>query len=455
MQTPNYGEMFRKYIYPLYETTLRGRSTFKYYKEYEKNQWLSPDEIKHIQWVKLKKLLEHSYKNVEYYKQQWRNIGATPKDIKTLDDYRRLPILDKQMIRQHYDELIAKNHHHSTRTKKTGGSTGVPLRFEFDDESDQRRNAVMWRGYRWAGNKMGNKSLYIWGAPIDEEDKQKKFKDACYNYITRKKILNSFALSENTINEYVEQINRYKPINLVGYVAPLIIIGKYIQKESLTVANLSSIITGAEILHEFQRELLEDVFNCPVYNTYGCREFMLIASECGQSKGLHINTDHLLVETIDDNGNEINNKPGKVIITDLHNYGMPFIRYINGDIAVLDERICDCGRGLPIMSSIQGRELDIIRTPDGRIVPGEYFPHLIKEISSIKEFQVVQYKLNKIKIYLVLQTGGLAVSDERYLRNKISNTLGDKVYISFEYLDKIPRTNTGKLRVTMSCLSDC
>ena len=408
-----YEDVFRNILYPLYETTIRRRKTFEYYKEYERNQWRTLGEINEIQFRKLKKLLDHCNKNVPFYIKKWKKIGFSPNDIKSLDDYLEVPILNKETINHHYDELIAKNYVNKTRSKTTGGSTGRPLRFEFDYESDQRRNAVMWRGYKWAGAVMGRKSLYLWGTSIVDEGIGKILKEKCHNFFLRRKILNCFVLSIWNIQEYINKINRYRPVNLIGYVSPLMVVGKFIKDESVEVVKIRSVLTGAETLHEFQRDLMEEVFGCPVYNTYGCREFMLVASECEERQGLHINADHLLVETVDRQNKEVFGKTGNVVITDLHNYGMPFIRYMNGDLAELSDKVCSCGRGLPMMTSIQGRELDIIRTPDGRIVPGEFFPHLMKEVAAVQEFQVVQLKLDEIKIYLVPKCG-LPETDEKF-----------------------------------------
>lgn len=453
MITTKYEDVFRNILYPLYETTIRRRKTFEYYEEYETNQWRTIDEINAIQFRKLKKLLDHCNQNVPFYSQKWKKIGFSPNDIKSLDDYRELPILNKETIMGHYDDFIAKNYVNRTRSKSTGGSTGRPLRFEFDYESDQRRNAVMWRGYKWAGAVMGRKSLYLWGTSIVDEGFGKILKAKCYNFFLRRKILNCFVLSIWNIQEYIDKINRYRPVNLIGYVSPLMVVGKFIKDGSVDVVKIHSVLTGAETLHEFQRKLLEEVFECPVYNTYGCREFMLVACECEKQQGLHINADHLLVETVNSQNKEVFGKTGNIVITDLHNYGMPFIRYLNGDLAELSDKICSCGRGLPMMTSIQGRELDIIRTPDGRIVPGEFFPHLMKEVAAVQEFQVVQLKLDEIKIYLVPKCG-LSETDEKFLRRKIRSTLGGKININFEYIDRIPRTESGKLRVTLSCLPD-
>ena len=449
MELPDYEKIFKTFLYPLYETGIRRRKTFSYDREYEENQWLEKDEIERIQWEKLKELLIHCYENVPFYRERMKKHSIEPGDIRTQYDYALLPLLTKQDIKENYQDLIAINYKQLTRTKTTGGSTGMPMRFEFNAESDQRRNAVMWRGYRWSGIELGRKSLYLWGGAVDERGMFRKIKERYYNLILRRKIIDSFVLSDKTTEKMIEEINCYKPNNIIGYVASLMLVAKYIENKKCAVYKPVSIVAAAETLHEFQREYLEKVFECPVFNTYGCREFMLIAAECEKQKGLHVNSDHLIVETVDENGTSVIGRPGRVVITDLHNYGMPFIRYLNGDIAELNNRKCSCGRGLQMMSSVNGRELDIIRTPDGRAVPGEYFPHLMKEIASVDEFQVIQHDLETIDIFIVSKTG-IAAEEERFMRRKVLEALGEEITVHYQYTESIPRTDTGKLRVTLS-----
>src|SRR5207245_1302977 len=137
---------------------------------------------------------------------------------------------------------------------------------------------------------------------------------------------------------------------------------------------------------------------------YGSREFMLIGSECECHEGLHLTAENLLVEVLDDDGRPTpENKEGNVVITDLYNYGMPFIRYANGDRAVAGWGTCSCGRGLPLLRKVVGRRLDMLQTPDGRLVPGEFFPHLLKDYPAVRRFQVMQTQPDRIQLRVVLK----------------------------------------------------
>jgi len=408
---------------------------------------MTPDEIAAIQWAKLRALLIYCYEHVPYYKAQWDRMGIHWQDIRNLDDYRRLPLLTKSEIRTHYDDLIAGPWRGKVLLKATGGSTGEPLRFAYTRENYERRIAVMMRGYAWARADIGRRTLLLWGGDVGDVSRSKRFKDRLYNLAFHRKILNSFYLTRDSMPDYLSQINRYRPEVIVAFVAPLYELARFIKDKSLPRWSPETIVTGAELLHPYQRTLIEEVFCCPVHSTYGCREFMLIAAECSRRGGMHINTDHLVVEVLDDRGAPA--LSGEVVITDLHNYAMPFIRYVNGDLATLSAEHCPCGRGFPLMQSVNGRKLDTIRTRAGHAVPGAFFPHMFKEVSAVARFQVVQNSLEDLDI-IIVKHPEFNDADLTFIQREVTKILGDGIHIKYRFVDDIPLTRSGKQRVTVS-----
>ncbi|KZZ11430.1 polysaccharide biosynthesis protein, partial [Oleiphilus sp. HI0078] len=392
-----YSWLFRTLLYPLYETHMAKRKTLAYVHEYQENQNRSLSTLESIQLDKLRALLVHTYENCAFYQSQWDQIGFDPAAVESVKDLEVLPVLDKDVIRDNYEGFVAATHKGKNIKKATGGSSGVPFRFELDQESNERRQGVMWRGYGNLGAGLGVKSLYLWGANIAPVGAKSALKDKLYHAFYNRKILNSFEMTAYNLGTYVEQINAYKAEAIVSYVNPLVTLADYIIENDITIKSPKSILTGAEPLYEFQREKIERAFRAPVYNTYGCREFMLIGSECKEKNGLHTNIDHLVVELLGDQNKVISEAgvSGDVVVTDLHNYGFPLIRYRNGDRATISSATtCQCGSPFPLLQSIDGRKLDVIKTPDGRTIPGEFFPHLLKDFTSIKQFQVVQNTLD-------------------------------------------------------------
>lgn len=445
-----YEHMFRRVLYPAYESGLRRRRTLDYLADYERDQWLAPERLRALQLERLQRLLRHCEQHVPWYRRRWRELGIAAADIRSLDDYARLPVLGKDEIRAHFDEFRADGWHDRLLYKATGGSTGQPMRFGYTRESNERRTAVMWRGYGWAGARMGRRTLYVWGGAVGEPQRLHQFKDRLYHAAFARRMLNSFHMTDANLGEYVDAIDAYRPEVIVGYVGPLVRLARWLLDRRRTLARPPAAVLGAaEALHDFQRELIERAFGCPAYNTYGCREVMLIASECGHRQGLHVNADHLVVEL---HGAMPAGASGEVLLTDLSNYGMPLLRYANGDMATASAASCPCGRGLPLLAHVDGRKLDAIRTPDGHLLPGEFFPHMLKDVPGLRRFQLVQRRLDRLELALVC--------DERfddasmgYIRRELAKVVGDSVALDCRIVDDIPLTPSGKLRVTVSALT--
>jgi len=448
MKTSWYEKAFSRVLYPLWESGLRRRHTLAYLADYQRDQWLAPEQIAALQWQRLKRLLEHCEQKVPYYRQRWREAGIAVADIRNLDDYAQLPMLTKADIRQHFDALQAEGWHDRVLTKATGGSTGDPLRFGYTRESYERRTAVMWRGYDWAGSRMGRRTLFVWGGAVGTPNRVQQFKDRVYNAAFARRVLNSFGMTEANMAGYADAIDDYRPQVIVGYVGPLVRLAQWLLDTGRRVAAPRSIIGAAESLHEFQREIIERAFGCPAYNTYGCREFMLIASECERREGLHVNADHLVVELQRHPGAPAT-EPGEVVITDLFNYGMPFVRYLNGDVATASDHVCSCGRGLPLLQRVDGRLLDAIRTPAGHLLPGEFFPHMLKDVPGLVRFQVVQRRLDQLELSLV-RGPGFDEASLAYIRRELAKVVGDSLQLNVHFVDDIPLTPSGKWRVCIS-----
>ena len=443
------ANFFQNVIYPFYETHLRQRKTLVYYRELERSQWLSPKELEHNQQEALGKLLRHAYTHVPYYRDMFHALGILPEDIRTPEDFRRLPHLTKDIIRENFDRLVAVNFKDKLIAKATGGSTGVPLNFAHDHDSYQWRMAAARRGYTWAGCQDGQSTIYIWGAPITVQSKFRRIKESLHQRMLGRKVFNSFHFDAAAMNACFKYINRARPQGMVGYTSAVYHLAEFIKKSGRACVKIPAIITAAEKVFPHQRVLIEEVFGGKVFNSYGSREFMLIGMECEKHEGLHLNIENLVVEILKDGEPVGPGETGEVVVTDLHNYGFPFIRYSLGDLAIAGTRACGCGRGLPLIKDVEGRLLDVIRTQKGTIVPGEFFPHLMKEFNEVHQFQVIQKELNSLELKMVCREP-LDSERTRFLNGALIKVFGDELRIDIQYVDFIPLTASGKFRVTIS-----
>jgi phenylacetate-CoA ligase len=445
-----YERLVGGWLMPFYETRLRKRDTFRYWQEFEANQWRSPEEIATLQWERLRALLRHAYDTVPYYRSVFDNLGIRPEEIRGASEFERLPILEKATIRAHKDELISSAYDRRQLIPSgTGGSTGEPLRVYYDRSSYDRRVAAAMRGDGWAGWRLCGGEFYIWGAPLLPEKGLIRRKKQLHHAGLRREVVNSFELSPDHIEEMVRRYNRQQPRVVVGYANPIYEFARYARQAGLSLHRPVGVISSAEKLFDYQRAMIEEAFGAPVFDRYGCREVMMIAAECERHDGLHVTADNLYVEIVRGDRPCAPGESGELLLTDLHNYGMPFIRYKVGDVASWKEGICACGRGLPLLNVVEGRTLDMISTPDGRVVPGEYFIHLLKDYTAICRFQVVQERRERVKIRLALAEP-LPGDQRKVIEKSLVRALGSEMQVDWEVGPDVQIEQGQKLRPVLS-----
>ena len=444
------GTILRRLALPAYER-IRGRGMLRHLAEYDANQWLDEDALKRIQCQKLQALLQHCWLHVPYYRRAWAEAGVGDvAEIRSLAEFEGLPLLTKQDVRDNLSELAATTHQGGIMFKATSGSTGSPLRVGFDRESYDRRVAVMHRGYGWAGVRLGERVVYLWGGALERSPWRSRIKEGAFAKAFNRLVLETDVLDDAVLRRYVDAINRFKPDTIVGFTMPLEQMARCIESHGLAMHKPARILSAAEKMHAHQRQRIELAFGAPVYDTYGCREVMLIGAECTERQGLHVNADHLVVECIHRDG--MDGSAGDVVLTDLHNYGMPMVRYMNGDVATMSSRRCSCGRGLPLMESVAGRLLDALVTPDGRLVAGERIVSIFMGLPGVLQYQAVQTSADHLDIRIVpgpeFQHDVLTPA-EAHLRR----AFGDDMHIHFDLCGEIPLGPGGKRRVSMRVTS--
>lgn len=447
-----YGSLYRHLLLPVFDGWVKGRQTMTHWQQAERRQWLPRQELEAAQLTALQQLVAHAEKTCPYYASLWQSHGLTATNLQSLADFQRWPLLTRESLRKHRLQLRTQAPL-KLMAKSTGGSSGEPVHFDLDSGSNDRRTALMYRGYGWAGGQPGSRQLFIWGTALNSVSRWKRWKISLHHRFDHHRVLSCFEFTPDKMPGHVRQLNAYRPEVIVAYTNPLYELARYVDAHGLAVHQPRSLIVGAEKLHDFQRELIERVFRAPVFETYGSREFMLIGAECPEHNGLHLSIDNLLVEILDEAGQPTPpGEEGQVVITDLYNYGMPFIRYVNGDRAVAGFSDCACGRGLPLLQRVVGRQLDILQTPDGRRIPGEFFPHLLKDYPVVQRFQVVQTELTRITLKIVA-AGGLALADRERLLQDIRSVAGRVVEIDLQQVTDIPLTKAGKLKVVVNELA--
>ena len=438
-----YSSLLESALLPAYDQA-RGREYVKRLKLLRESQWWTAERVRQFQWGEVTRLLAHAFASVPYLRHKYRSAGIEPGDIRTWEDFRRLPALTREEVNEHGRELCSTAYTGKLLPHATGGSSGTPTRFFRTYESYDWRTAAKDRVYSWSGWRPGERSVYLWGAPVGHHSRRELWKTRAFECIQRQLIVNTFSQTEALWRDVYAKIVTFRPVLIVGYVSSLEQFAAFLRNERLTLPKVRSVIGAAEPLFPGVRSAIEAAFDAPVYNTYGSRAFMSIAGECELRDGLHINAENLVVEAGDRRAGE----PSEILVTDLHNYGMPFVRYATGDLGTISATHCACGRGLPMLESIEGRVLDSLRTADGRTVPGEFFPHLLKEVPEFAQYRVEQRSLEHVVISAVLNKP-LSERSAALLREEIGKVFGSATRWEVQPVSEIPPLRSGKRRVTV------
>jgi phenylacetate-coenzyme A ligase PaaK-like adenylate-forming protein len=416
--------------------TLCGRSYSQRLAFLNKSQWWSPEELREFQWRELQILLRIAFESVPFYRQKYAGIRF--EDIRTWDDFRRLPTLTRHEVQQHLQDLRSTHFRGKSQFYSTGGSSGEPVRFYRSIESYDWRTAATDRVYAWSGLKFSESSLHLWGAPVGTPKWSTRLRTNIHNWTRNQTIMPTFVQSESVWRDIHAYALERKPKYLLGYVSSLTSFARFIEMFSLPVPHFVSIVAAAETLSERQREYLEKVFSAPVFNTYGSREFMSIGGECEKHEGLHLNAENLVVEA----GEGEVGGASPILVSDLHNFATIFLRYAIGDLGTLSARRCSCGRGLPMLDGVVGRQNQTLRLSDGREVSSIFFRHTLKEIPEILEYQVVQLSLSHVVLKVValpsLSQGGRALI-EREFKKALGNA-----QLSIEVVKELEKSRSGK-----------
>ena len=436
-----YSRFLEQTLWPLHNA-VRGRHYAKHRKALEKSQWWTASQLREFQWLELTRLLDIAFGSVPYYQEKYGSLGIRRQDIQSWEDFAKLPPLRRGEVAANRDHLRNPAFAGKLQPHATGGSSGVPTRFFITTESYDWRSACTQRVYSWTGCRLGDRAVYLWGAPVGKPPRWKSAKVKLYQRLQGQLMFNTFEQTDALWERVVEGIARHRAEFVVGYVSSLEGFSRYLARTGRKIRPVKAVIAAAEPVFPKTRRTIESAFGAPLFNTYGSREFMSIAGECERHNGLHVNAENLVVEV------ESPGEPSAVLVTDLHNFGMPFLRYEIGDVAVVDNGSCECGRGLPRLRSIEGRLLDMLRTSDGRIVPGELFPHVMKDIPEVLEFQVQQQTLDHIVLSVVLSS---PISDRSrgLLEGEIRKAFGDGTRVEVKAVEAIQRLASGKRRVTI------
>jgi phenylacetate-CoA ligase len=444
--SPLYAQAYERILFPMWQRAVRKRPIGAQLRLIERTQWLPSEQRDQLQLDSLRALLEHAGQHVPYWKELFRRIGFDARGVRSVGDLAALPVLTREIVQERYDELIDPAHRGRNIVKGTSGTSGVPLKFEHCNKSESWRQAVRLRGYMWAGYRLGLPTLHYWGAGAAMPGGAVERKIRLDRALRREVYVDAVKQDDVSMRETADLLARLRPHAVLAYTQALAAFSRWVGERGVRDWPDVRVICCAEALSPRDREAIARAFGPHVYETYGARETMLMAAECEAHDGMHLSEENVLLEVVRDGRHVDAGEPGDVIVTDLHNFGMPFIRYVNGDVAVMaPERRCRCGRTLRKLARVEGRRMDVLRDANGDPVPGMLFASILQlEAGMLRAYQVVQKLAGDIELSVVR---GREWDDERFAaatRRLRSYFKGLKFRVNFR--DEIPASKSGKRR---------
>ena len=446
-----YDALVRSVLYPLDRWRSGDAAESKYQRAFESSQYWPRERHLQETCVAFQRLLMHAYLHCPYYRKVLDEVGIHPRDIRTLEDVSKIPILEKPQIRSHRDDLVARNYPAKDLVLVlTGGSTETPLSFFVNRDRLRSRAAATWRHNAWAGWRVGDKYAAIWGRGRDAT--QQRWRSRLRNVLLeRGLLLNSMCITENRMREFDRKLKAHRPRVLLAYTKSIVLFARFLRQEKIAPYQPNSIVVSAEVLEEHERVLLESVFGCQVFNRYGCCEMSVVSSECEQHAGMHVMAEGVYLEVVNNGRSASPGDMGEVVVTDLLNYGMPLIRYRNGDMATIAEGQCACGRGLPRLAQLAGRVTDFLVGSDGRLVSGVAFAIPVDRALGIGQVQVLQERLGHLLFKIAPPDRQPPPKQELdFLRDEAKACLGEDTAVDFEFVEHIPQEPSGKYRFCIS-----
>lgn len=442
-----YTRFCSKVLFPLHEA-VKGHDSVALLRDLERTQWLGSSELASLQLDRLRAFLSRVQRSVPYYRDLFSRAGIDSHHLSSTAELRALPYLTKELIRSNIEGLKAREAKRLVRYN-TGGSSGEPLVFYIGRDRVSHDVAAKWRATRWWGVDIGDPEIVLWGSPIEigAQDRLRGLRDR----MLRSRLLPAFDMSDERMHQYLEVIRRMRPRMLFGYASAIARLAAHAQSSGAGMhdCGLRVVFVTGETLYPEQRQIIESVFGAPVANGYGARDAGFLAHQC-PSGSLHLCSEHVIIELIDENGAPVTRgEPGEVVVTHLATSDFPFIRYRTGDVAVLSEQQCACGRGLPVLDRVLGRSTDFIRTRSGNTMHALALIYEVRDKPGVLNFKFVQAEDLSIELQIVAGPE-LTEHHERAIIAKLERRLGPGTPVSTVRLERIQPERSGKHRYVVS-----
>lgn len=440
--------LIKKLFFPYFAARDGCPDLYDHLASLEESQYWSLPKIEEMQFQKMKTLCDHAYRNTKFYRKRFDDNGFNPDKMKDLDSLKTIPPLTKEDIRDHLDDLKADTFSYGElNSSLSGGTTGLVTKFFLNRSCLSPKQAAVMRFDKWTGWDIGEWMGLVWPATLEIRD-ETSIKNKIKNYASSRRIKIALTvIDEKLIEEHVKLLKKRRATMVRAFPTPLASVAEYILGREVKDLDVKGIVTTGEPLYPQQRETVERAFQCRVYDSYRTRECGPIAQQCDLHEDYHINAEGIYLETVPfDNGQQSDwslTAPEKILVTDLDNFGMPFIRYEIGDTGTLSYDDCGCGRGLPLLKTVGGRLVDVVYTPDKRKIASiTLIPNLVHAPGIENRVQFIQDRFDHLHIKMTKPPPPQSALKQQ--RQVIDRIFGPQMTVTYEYVDDIPLLKSGK-----------
>ena len=394
-----------------------------------------PERIQHWQQTRLKELIDSAYHYSPYYHDLFQSLSLKPEDIQNFQDLKIIPPLTKEIIREHYNDILLKgktglHYHHCS----TGGSTGDPTRYIKDNDSwgfDNAFNIHMWKqtGYHY-----GDKFLALGSSSLFPTNTKSRIHEMYYS-LKGKIPFNAMNMSDEVMDKCVDLIRKKNIHFIYGYASAIFVLANYVNRNNLhNAVCIKACFPTSEILTPLYRETIEKVFNCTVSDMYGAHDGGIVASNIHGGYKVGYNC---LVQTVGDAAS------GPALLTDVTSTAFPFIRYQLGDIVSLGDGYNNNYYNGQVLDEVIGRTSDLIQLENGRVLTGPGFTILFSKLN-IKGYRLYKSNPLEITVEIVKTDSYNAVIEDKLIIDTMHKHAGDDCRIVLKYVDDVERRKNGK-----------
>ena len=382
------------------------------------SQWrLSADELRALQDRKLRALIRHAYDHVPHYRDLWRAAGLSPGDVQTVDDLPKLPVTTKQELRTAGTDATLANtadlrqssafqisrdrtisdmaHLGLLRAFHTGGTTGRPFVIYVSPEERAVRRLIETRAMGVIGRRFWERTAIL-GPEVGPSR-------ALHQRLGINATRSISCLAP--VAEQIRSLAQWQPHVLWSYPATIHAVLHELDYRLSRIIRPRLFVSSSEAIRPWLRKLIADDLDPEFFNWYGCVEFGRLAFECPAHEGLHVNADHVIVEILDDGRPAAPGRQGRVLVTGLHGYTMPLIRYDMGDSAAWVGQPCSCGSAFPLLADLRGRLYDMLILPSGKLSDPGVPEHIVRCYDWVHQFRTIQLTATRLRVEIVADMG--------------------------------------------------